>query len=198
VSETTYQTADPTIDSQMVTMRESGADVFFAEATPKFAAQAIRKAAEMGWKPLIILPTVSNSVSAVLEPAGLQNTVGVVTGLYLKDPNDARWADDPGVKDFLAWMKNYQPNASTGDLFNAQGYTVAQVMVEVLKNCRDDLSRDNIIKQSTTLKGLALPLLLPGIKVQNEPSDVTPIRQIQMARFDGKTWVLFGDILGDE
>lgn len=198
VSETTYLTADPTIDSQMVTMRESGADVFFAEATPRFAAQAIRKAAEMGWKPLIILPTVSNSVSAVLEPAGLQNAVGVVTGLYLKDPNDARWADDPGVKDFLAWMKKYQPNANTGDLFNAQGYTVAQVMVEVLKNCKDDVSRDNIIKQSTTLKGLTLPLLLPGIKVQNDPSDVTPIRQIQMARFDGKTWALFGDILGDK
>jgi branched-chain amino acid transport system substrate-binding protein len=198
VSETTYQTADPTIDSQMVTMRESGADVFFAEATPKFAAQAIRKAAEMGWKPLIILPTVSNSVSAVLEPAGLENTVGVVTGLYLKDPNDARWADDPGVKDFLAWMKKYQPNASTGDLFNAQGYTVAQIMVEVLKNCKDDVSRENIIKQSTILKGLTLPLLLPGIKVQNNPSDVTPIRQIQMARFDGKTWALFGDILGDQ
>ena len=197
VSETTYLTADPTIDSQMVTMRESGADVFFAEATPRFAAQAIRKAAEMGWKPLIILPTVSNSVSAVLEPAGLQNAVGVVTGLYLKDPNDARWADDTGIKDFLAWMKKYQPNANTGDLFNAQGYTVAQVMVEVLKNCKDDVSRDNIIKQSTNLKGLAPPLLLPGIKVQNDPSDVTPIRQIQMARFDGKTWALFGDILGD-
>jgi branched-chain amino acid transport system substrate-binding protein len=198
VSETTYLTADPTIDSQMVTMRESGADVFFAEATPRFAAQAIRKAAEMGWKPLIILPTVSNSVSAVLEPAGLQNAVGVVTGLYLKDPNDARWADDTGIKDFLAWMKKYQPNANTGDLFNAQGYTVAQVMVEVLKNCKDDVSRDNIIKQSTNLKGLALPLLLPGIKVQNDASDVTPIRQIQMARFDGKTWALFGDILGDK
>jgi branched-chain amino acid transport system substrate-binding protein len=198
VSETTYQTTDPTIDSQMVTMRESGADVFFAEATPKFAAQAIRKAGEMGWKPLIILPTVSNSVSAVLQPAGLENTVGVVTGLYLKDPNDAHWADDPAVKDFLAWMKKYQPNASTGDLFNVQGYTVAQVMVEVLKNCKDDLSRENIIKQSTTLGGLALPMLLPGIKVQNDPSDVTPIRQIQMARFDGKTWVLFGDILGDK
>ena len=198
VSETTYQTADPTIDSQMVTMRESGADVFFAEATPKFAAQAIRKAAEMGWKPLIILPTVSNSVSAVLEPAGLENTVGVVTGLYLKDPNDARWADDPAVKDFQAWMKKYQPSANTGDLFNAQGYTVAQVMVEVLKNCKDDVSRENIIKQSTTLNGLALPMLLPGIKIQNDPNDVTPIRQIQMARFDGKTWMLFGDILGDE
>jgi branched-chain amino acid transport system substrate-binding protein len=102
------------------------------------------------------------------------------------------------VKDFLAWMKKYQPSASTGDLFNVQGYTVAQIMVEVLKNCKDDLSRENIIKQSTTLHGLALPMLLPGINVQNDPSDVTPIRQIQMARFDGKTWVLFGDILGEE
>jgi branched-chain amino acid transport system substrate-binding protein len=180
----------------MVTMRESGADVFFAEATPKFAAQAIRKAGSMGWKPLIILPSVSNSFSAVLEPAGLENAVGVVTGLYLKDPNDARWADDPGLKEWLAWMKKYQPNASTGDLFNVQGYTVAQVMENVLKNCKDDLSRENILKQATNLSGLALPMLLPGIKIYTEPNNVTPIRQIQMARFDGKSWVLIGDVLG--
>lgn len=198
VSSTTYLTSDPTIDSQMVTMRESGADVFFAEATPKFAAQAIKKAASMGWKPLIILPTVSNSVSAVLEPAGLENTVGVVTGLYLKDPNDARWADDPAVKEFLAWMKKYQPNANTGDLFNVQGYTVAQVMVSVLQNCKDDVSRENIIKQATTLNHLALPMLLPGITIHNDPDNVTPVRQIQMARFDGKSWVLFGDVLGEK
>ena len=198
VSQTTYLTADPTIDSQMVTMRESGADVFFAEATPKFAAQALKKAGEMGWKPLTILPSVSNSVSAVLEPAGLENSVGVVTGLYLKDPNDARWADDPGLKEWLAWMKKYQPNANPADELNVQGYTVAQVMVEVLKNCKDDLSRENIIKQSTTLNGLELPMLLPGIKVHTEPDNVTPIRQIQMARFDGKSWVLFGDILDDK
>lgn len=196
VSETTYLTSDPTIDSQMVTMRESGADVFFAEATPKFAAQAIKKAASMGWKPLIILPSVSNSVSAVLEPAGMENTIGVVTGLYLKDPNDARWADDPALKDWLAWMKKYQPGASTGDLFNVQGYTVAQIMVQVLQNCKDDLSRENILKQATTLNGLTMPMLLPGIKVYTEPNNVTPIRQIQMARFDGKSWVLFGDVLG--
>ena len=196
VSQTTYLTSDPTIDSQMVTMRESGADVLFAEATPRFAAQAIKKAASMGWKPLIILPSVSNSVSAVLEPAGIENTIGVVTGLYLKDPNDARWADDPAMKEWLAWMNKYQPGASTGDLFNVQGYTAAQVMVEVLKNCKDDLSRENIIKQATTLNGLALPMLLPGIKIHTEPNNVTPIRQIQMARFDGKSWVLFGDVLG--
>jgi branched-chain amino acid transport system substrate-binding protein len=198
VSETTYLTADPTIDSQMVTMRESGADVFFGEATPKFAAQAIKKAASMGWKPLIILPSVSNSFSAVLEPAGIDNAVGVVTGLYLKDPNDVRWADDPALRDWLGWMKKYQPNASTGDLFNVQGYTVAQIMARVLENCKDDLSRDNIIKQATALDGIAMPMLLPGIKVYTDPHNVTPIRQIQMARFDGRSWVLFGDVLGEK
>jgi branched-chain amino acid transport system substrate-binding protein len=198
VSETTYLTSDPTIDSQMVTMRESGADVFFAEATPKFAAQALRKAASMGWKPLIILPSVSNSVSAVLEPAGLENSVGVVTGLYLKDPNDAHWASDPALRDWQAWMTKYQPNANPGDLFNVQGYTVAQLMVEVLKNCKDDLSRENILKQATNLNGLELPMLLPGIKVHTDPGNVTPIRQIQMAKFDGKSWALFGDVLGEK
>jgi branched-chain amino acid transport system substrate-binding protein len=198
VSETTYLTTDPTIDSQMVTMRESGADVFFAEATPRFAAQAIKKAASMGWKPLIILPAVSNSFSAVLEPAGLENAVGVVTGLYLKDPNDARWANDPALKDWLAWMKKYQPNASTGDLFNVQGYTAAQTMARVLQNCKDDLSRENIMKQATSMDSLALPMLLPGIKIYTDPHNFTPIRQIQMARFDGKSWVLFGDVLGEK
>jgi branched-chain amino acid transport system substrate-binding protein len=196
VAQTTYLTTDPTIDSQIVLMQTSGADVFFAEATPKFAAQAIKKVGAMGWKPLIILPSVSNSFSAVLEPAGLENAVGVVTGLYLKDPNDVRWADDPGLKEWLAWMKKYQPNASTGDLFNVQGYTAAQVMENVLKNCKDDLSRENILKQAANLNGLALPMLLPGIKITTEPNNVTPIRQVQMARFDGKSWVLFGDVLG--
>ena len=137
----------------MVSMRESGADVFFAEATPKFAAQAIKKAASMGWKPLIILPSVSNSFSAVLEPAGIDNAVGVVTGLYLKDPNDIRWADDPALKDWLAWMKKYQPNASTGDLFNVQGYTVAQIMARVLANCKDDLTLQLSCFEVGTLSG---------------------------------------------
>ena len=150
----------------------------------------------MGWKPLIILPAVSNSFSAVLEPAGLENTVGVVTGLYLKDPNDARWAEDPALKDWLAWMKKYQPNASTGDLYNVQGYTAAQTMAKVLENCKDDLSRENILKQATSLDGLALPMLLPGIKIYTDPHNFTPIRQIQMARFDGKSWVLIGEVLG--
>ncbi|KAA0073182.1 ABC transporter substrate-binding protein [Tardiphaga sp. P9-11] len=198
VAQTTYLTTDPTIDSQMVLMKDSGADVFFAEATPKFAAQAIKKAAAMGWKPLIILPTVSNSFGAVLEPAGLENSIGVVTGLYLKDPNDPRWAGDPGMKEWHAWMQKYQPNASTGDLFNVQGYTAAQVMATVLTNCKDDVSRDNIIKQASSVSHLALPMLLPGITVHTEPGNVTPIRQMQMARFDGKSWVLMGDVLGEK
>lgn len=182
----------------MVTMRESGADVFFVEATPKFAAQAIKKAASMGWKPLIILPSVSNSFSAVLEPAGIENSVGAVTGLYLKDPNDVRWADDPALKDWLAWMKKYQPNASTGDLYNVQGYTAAQLMSLVLQNCGDDLSRDNIIRQTKSLNGVALPMMLPGITIHTEARNVMPIRQLQMARFDGKSWVLFGEVLGEK
>jgi branched-chain amino acid transport system substrate-binding protein len=198
VAQTTYLTTDPTIDSQMVLMQSSGADVFFAEATPKFAAQAIKKAGAMGWKPLIILPSVSNSFSAVLEPAGLENSTGVVTGLYLKDPNDPRWTDDLGMKEWQAWMKKYQPNASTGDLFNVQGYTAAQAMATVLANCKDDISRDNILKQATTLNHLALPMLLPGITLHTEPTNVTPIRQLQMARFDGKSWVLMGEILGEK
>jgi branched-chain amino acid transport system substrate-binding protein len=198
VAQTTYLTTDPTIDSQMVLMKDSGANVFFAEATPKFAAQAIKKAAAMGWKPLIILPSVSNSFGAVLEPAGLENSTGVVTGLYLKDPNDPHWADDTGMKEWKAWMQKYQPNASTGDLFNVQGYTVAQVMATVLANCKDDISRDNIIRQAAALDHLALPMLLPGITVHTEPGNVTPIRQMQMARFDGKSWVLMGDVLGEK
>ncbi len=198
VAQTTYQTSDPTIDSQMVLMQQSGADVFFAEATPKFAAQALRKAGAMGWKPLIILPAVSNSVSAVLEPAGVENSTGVVTGLYLKDPRDPRWAEDAGLKEWLDWMAKYRPGASTGDVFNVMGYTSAQMMAKVLENCKDDLSRANIMKQASSLNHLALPMLLPGITVHTEPNNVTPIRQLQLARFDGKSWVLMGEVLGEK
>jgi branched-chain amino acid transport system substrate-binding protein len=153
--------------------------------------------ASLGWKPLMILPAVSNSVSAVLQPAGLENSVGVVTGLYLKDPNDKALADDPAVKEFLAWMKTYRPNADTGDLLNVQGYTAAQLMARVLTNCKDDLSRENIIKQATHLKDVELPMMLPGIKINTTPENATPIQQMKMARFDGKAWVLFGDVIGE-
>lgn len=197
VAQTTYLTSDPTIDSQIATMQQSGADVFFAEATPKFAAMAIRKAASIGWKPLIILPAVSNSIGAVLEPAGLDNAVGIVTGLYLKDAADPKWANDPAVKDFLAFMAKYQPNASVADGLNAQGYTVAQLMAKVLENCLGDFSRDSILKQATNIPDTALPMLLPGIHAGTDPKHYTAIRQLQLARFDGKAWVPFGDVLGD-
>jgi branched-chain amino acid transport system substrate-binding protein len=197
VSQTTYLTSDPTIDSQITAMQQSGADVFFAEATPKFAAMAIRKAASIGWKPLIILPAVSNSIAAVLEPAGLDNSVGIVTGLYLKDPADPKWASDGAAKDFLAWMKKYQPNGSAADGLNVQGYTVAQLMAKVLENCNGDFSRDAILKQATSLKDTELPMLLPGIRAGTDAKHFTAVRQLQLARFDGKAWVLFGEVQGD-
>jgi branched-chain amino acid transport system substrate-binding protein len=197
VAEATYETSDATIDSQVIGFKEAGADFFFAEATPKFAAQAIRKAAELNWHPQIILPAVSNSVSAVLQPAGLQNAVGIVTGAYLKDPNDARWQDDPGLKDWLAWMRKYYPDGNTGDVLNVSGYTAAQLMALVLERCKDDLTRENLMKQATSIHDIALPMLLPGIKANMTPDNVIPVRQLQMARFDGKSWVLFGDVLGE-
>jgi len=197
VAQTTYLTSDPTIDSQIATMQQAGADVFFAEATPKFAAMAIRKAASIGWKPLIILPAVSNSIGAVLEPAGLESAVGIVTGLYLKDATDPRWADDPAVKDFRAFMAKYQPNASVADGLNAQGYTVAQLMAKVLQRCNGDFSRDNIRKAAGNIPDTPLPMLLPGIHAGTDPQHFTAIRQLQLARFDGKAWVPFGEILGE-
>ncbi len=197
VSQTTYLTSDPTIDSQMTAMQQSGADVFFAEATPKFAAMAIRKAASIGWKPLIILPAVSNSIAAVLEPAGLENAVGIVTGLYLKDPADEKWANDGAVKQFVARMKKYQPNASLADGLNVQGYTAAQLMAKVLENCNGEFSRGNIIRQATSLQPSELPMLLPGIRAGTDATHFTAIRQLQLARFDGKAWVLFGELQGE-
>ncbi|GGC81552.1 ABC transporter substrate-binding protein [Chelatococcus reniformis] len=197
VGEATYLTADPTIDSQIITFQQSGADVFFAEATPKFAAQALRKAADLGWKPLIILPTVSNSVSAVLEPAGLANAAGVVSGAYLKDPGDPRWADDEGMRAWRAWMNQYQPGANPGDILNVSGYTAAQLMALYLERCKAELTGACLVKQAQSLHDEVLPMLLPGIRLNTNPDDVVPIRQLQMMRFDGKSWALTGDVFGD-
>ncbi len=195
VAEATYETTDATVDQQIVAFQSAGADVFFDEATPKFAAQAIRKAAALGWTPLIILPTVSNSVAAVLKPAGLAHAVGIVTGAYLKDPNDPRWAADPGMAEWRAWMRRYYGDGDPADVLNVNGYTAAQLMALVLTRCGDDLSRANLMRQASTLAGVTLPMLLPGIHINTSPTDVTPIHQLQMARFDGKSWVLFGDVI---
>ncbi|MET4389131.1 branched-chain amino acid transport system substrate-binding protein [Bradyrhizobium sp. F1.4.3] len=197
VSEAVYETTDPTVDSQIVKFKAAGADVLFNECTPKFAAQAIKKAAELGWKPQIILPAVSNSVGSVLTPAGLDNSVGIVTGAFQKDPGDLRWADDPGMKAWREWMKTYNSGADSADIFNVTGYTMAQMMEMVLQRAGNDLTRANLMKQAQSFKDVELPMLLPGIKLNTSAEQVTPIRQLQMARFNGKSWELFGDVLGE-
>lgn len=197
VAEAVYVSTDPTVDSQIVSFKSSGADVFFNECTPKFAAQAIRKAAEIGWTPQIILPTVSNSVSAVLEPAGVENAKGIVTGVYLKDPTDPKWNDDPEMKAFHDFMKAYNPSADKSDIYNVSGYVFAQLAALELSRLGNDVTRENLIKQAQSLHDVTIPMLLPGIRIDTSPDQVTPVRQMQMARFDGKSWVLFGEVLGE-
>jgi branched-chain amino acid transport system substrate-binding protein len=196
VSELSYEVTDPTIDSQIVTLKGSGADTFVNITTPKFAAQAIRKAYDIGWKPMQILNTVSASIAAVLQPAGLEKSLGLVTVNYYKDPNDKQWENDAAIKDYLAFMKKFYPDGNAIDLFNVIGYTQAQALVHLLKQCGDDLSRENVMKQAASLKDIELPMLLPGIKLNTSAQDFNPIEQAQMVKFDGKSWVSFGEILG--
>ena len=197
VAEAVYETTDPTVDSQIVSFKNSGADVFFDECTPKFAAQALKKAAEIGWTPQIILPTVSNSVAAVLRPLGLEQARGVVTGAYMKDPTDPKWTDDPDMRAFKAFMAKYNPSADVNDSFNVSGYMFGQIAALELQRMGADMTRANFIRQAQSLHGVTAPMLLPGITINTSPEQVTPIRQLQMARFDGKSWVLFGDVLGE-
>jgi len=192
----TYETTDPTLDSQIVTLQSSGADVLFDNTTPKFAAQAIRKVHDVGWKPLHFLMSVATSVSAVMEPAGFDKGQGIITAAYLKDPNDPQWQDHKAYKDWLAFMRKYDPEGNLGDSFNVYGYSVAQTLVQLLKQCGDDLSRDNIIKQAAHLD-IELPMLLPGIKVHTSSSDFYPVQRMRLARFEGKQWVLFGAVIGE-
>jgi branched-chain amino acid transport system substrate-binding protein len=189
-----YEVSDTTIDSQIISLQASGATVFYDVTTPKFAAQAIAKAHDIGWKPLHFLNSVSTSVSAVLKPAGLDKSIGIVTAEYLKDPTDPQWQHDPGYQQWTAWMKKYYPDGDPADAFNVYGYSVTQTFVQVLKQCADDLTRENVMKQAAHLD-LSLPMLLPGIKVKTSPADFYPIKQMQLARFDGKTWVRFGDVI---
>jgi branched-chain amino acid transport system substrate-binding protein len=194
VSEVPYEVTDPTIDSQIVSLKSSGADVFFNVTIPKFAAQAIRKVAEIGWKPLHLLNSVSNSVGAALKPAGLENSKDIVSTFYIKDPTDPTWKDDKGYKDWVAFMDKYYPDGDKTDAGNVYGYTTAQTMMQVLKQCGDELTRANIMKQASALHDLALPMLLPGIKINTTATDWYPLKQMQMGRFDGTRWVLFGNV----
>src|SRR3989454_5107957 len=194
VMEQTHEVTDPTIESQIVNLKNSGANVFFNVTIPKFAVQAIKKSHGIGWKPLHLLNNVSASVDVVLKPAGLEASRDLITALYLKDPTDPQWKNDQGMKDWLAFMQKYYPEGNTKDAFNVYAYTVAQGLVHVLKQCGNDLSRENVMRQAANIKNLSLPLLLPGIKVNTGPMDFYPIEQEQLARFDGERWALFGEV----
>jgi branched-chain amino acid transport system substrate-binding protein len=193
VSKVSYEVTDPTVDSQIVSLKGSGADVFFNITTPKFAAQAIKKAAEIGWKQVNYLNNVSSSVGSVLTPAGLDNSQGIITTQYLKDPTDPQWANDKGFQEWVAFMKKYMPSSNLADAFNVYGYNVTQGLVQVLKQCGDNLTRDNVMKQAASLS-MELPMLLPGVNVKTSATDFYPIEREQLARFEGKTWKLFGKV----
>ena len=196
VKEATYEFADPTVDSQIIALKSSGADALFIIAGPKAAAQAIRKVSDVGWKPLTFLTNVSSSVAVVLEPAGLEKSVGLITALYLKDPTDPQWEQDAAMKMWREWMKKYFPDGNMVDILNVYGYAAAQTMVQVLKQCGHDVTRENVMRQAANLKNFEVGVLLPGIRINTSPSDFYPIEQVQLARFDGKTWVRFGELLG--
>ena len=195
VSKLSYEVTDPTIDSQLLSLKASGADTFFNVTTPKFAAMAIKKNAELGWKPLHYLNSVSASVGAVMVPAGPENGVGIFTANYLKDPTDPQFQKGKEWDDWLAWMKKYLPNGDLKDANNVYGYTAAQGLVQVLKQAGDNLTRENIMKQAASLE-MTLPMLLPGVNVKTGPDDFYPIEREQLSKFDGKTWVLFGKVYG--
>jgi branched-chain amino acid transport system substrate-binding protein len=195
VAEVPYETSDPTIDSQIVSLKNSGADVFYDVTTPKFAAQAIKKAAEMNWKPLHLLNNVSNTVGGVLRPAGLDNATGLLTTLYAKSPSDPSWKDDAAFKEWTAFMDKYYPDGDKTNDNTVYGYLAAQTLVQVLKQCGDDLSRENVMKQAANLKDLALGMLLPGVVINTSPTDFAPLEQQQLARFNGQRWERFGPVM---
>jgi branched-chain amino acid transport system substrate-binding protein len=195
IADATYDPPDPTIDSQIVSLFGSGADIFINISTAKFAAMAIRKVYEIGWRPLHLLTATSNSVAAVLAPAGLEHAKGIVSTSYMKDPTDPQWQDDPGTKEWRAWMASYNDRVSADDFSTVGGYSYAQTLVEVLRRCGDDLSRANVMKQATSLQHVKLPMLLPGIEINTGPRNYHPIRQLHMMRFDGTRWVLFGNLV---
>jgi branched-chain amino acid transport system substrate-binding protein len=198
VAEESYETSEPTVEDHIVKLKATGADVLLDIATPKFAAQAISKIAGIGWKPLHILANVSASIGAVIEPAGFDNAQGILSAAYLKDTSDPQWDNDPGMKKFLAFLEKYYPEANKLDGSLAYGYAAAQTMAKVLEMCGDDLTRDNVMKQAASLQDFAPDTLLPGIKINTSATDFAPIEQLQMMRFKGSRWEIFGDIISGE
>ncbi|HEV2037773.1 MAG TPA: ABC transporter substrate-binding protein, partial [Candidatus Eremiobacteraceae bacterium] len=198
VAELPYETTDPTVDSQIISLKASGADVFYNVTTPKFAAQAIKKAAEIDWKPIHLLNSVSASVGSTLKPAGFDNSKGLLSVQYLKDPTNPTWKDDAAYKEWVAFMDKYYPDGDKTSTFTVYGYLVAQTVVETLKQCGDVLTRENVMKQAANLKNVELGMLLPGIKINTSATDFAPLKQLQMQRFDGERFDLFGPIVTDE
>ena len=198
VAEESYETTQPTIDSSIVKLKSTNADVFFNVTTPKFAAQAIKKMAEIEWKPLHFLNNVSSSIGAVMKPAGFENSQGIISSTYLKDASDPQWKDDAGMKAFDEFLTKYFPEGNRIDLNLMYGYTVAQGLVYVLKNCGDDLTRENIMRQAANIKGLELGGLLPGIRVNTSASNFAPISQLQLEKFKGESWDRFGEAISGD
>ena len=194
----TYEVTDPTVESQIIQLKDSGANVFFNVATPKFAAQAIRKAADIGWKPAQYMTNVSASVTSVMKPAGFDNGQGIITAAYLKDPTDKRWEDDAEMKTWRAWMDKYMPGTNQGDANYVYAYSVSFLMQQTLAKCGDMLTHENVMKQAANFQKLRVPMLLPGITVSTSPTDYYPIQAVQLQRFKGETWDLFGDVMAAE
>jgi len=195
VATQSYETTDPTVDQQVVALQGSGADVLLTAATPKFAAQTVRKVYDIGWKPTHFLNSVGNSVGTVMKPAGLEKGIGTISATSIMDPTDPQWQGTPGYKEWLAFMNSHGLSGSITDVQAAIGYSYAQTMAEVLKMCGDNLTRENVMKQAASLHNLQLPLMLPGITLNTSANDFDPIKQMQLQKFDGTTWQLFGDVM---
>jgi len=198
VAEASYEVSDPTIDSQILKIKDSGADLFFSASTPKQAAQAIKKIAELNWHPVQIVDINATSVGAVLTPAGLEASKGLISTNYGKDPLDPTWKDDPGMKKYLDFMAKYYPEGDKNSNFNTYGYSTAQLLIQVLQQCGDDLTRENVMKQAASLKDVTGDLALPGMKINTSPTDYRVNKQMQMEKFNGERWELFGPILEDK
>src|SRR5579863_4954152 len=198
IAEESYETTEPTVDNHIVKLKSTGADVFINITTPKFAAQAIKKIAEIEWKPLHILNNVSSSIGAVMKPAGFENGQGIVSATYIKDVSDPQWNNDPGMKEFLAFLAKDYPEANKLDGSVIVGYAFAQTMVQVLKQCGDNLTRENIMKQAASLKNFRSEVLLPGISINTSATNFAPISQLQLERFKGDRWELFGNVISGD
>jgi branched-chain amino acid transport system substrate-binding protein len=194
VQEATYEVTDPTVDSQIVSLQASGADVFFNVATPKFSAQAIRHSYEIGWHPLQFVVSIGSSIAGAIRPAGFERAKGVISAAYQKDPHDPQWQDDPAFKAWNTWMDKYNPHVDKSDYYAVYGYNIGQALAELVRQCGDNLTRENVMTQASHLD-MDLPMLLPGIRLKTSPTDLRAIKQMRLVRFDGERWVLFGGVI---